>query len=100
MDWRFSRVTFFFRREEKRAVKSQRRPAIQQRERGALCAGRGVCFQLDMKQAFVSIVSSYVGYGLASILRHNGYSVVGSIRSEGEENFCACAHGTMTQSQW
>lgn len=34
----------------------------------------------------MSIVSSYVGYGVASILRHHGYHVVGSTRSEGEEN--------------
>lgn len=51
------------------------------------CVGGGVCFQFGMKQAFVSIVSSYVGYGIASILRHHGYHVVGSIRSEGQEKF-------------
>ena len=43
------------------------------------------CFYRGMKQAFVSIVSSYVGYCIASVLRRDGYDVVGSIRAEGAE---------------
>lgn len=43
-------------------------------------------FLLGMKQAFVSIVSSYVGYCVASVLRHHGYHVVGSVRAEGGLN--------------
>ncbi|CAM9471679.1 unnamed protein product [Ectocarpus sp. 13 AM-2016] len=35
-----------------------------------------------MKQVFVSIVSSYVGYCVACVLRHHGYHVVGSVRAE------------------
>lgn len=37
------------------------------------------------KKAFVSIVSSYVGCCIASVLRRQGYDVVGSIRAEGSE---------------
>lgn len=65
------------------AVSRRRRANLEERRRHAL--GGAMLRRRMMKKAFVSIVSSYVGYCIASVLRRQGYDVVGSIRAEGEE---------------